>query len=163
MFKKWYERFKSWFVKKDEVKDDPSAPTYFHPSDHYEFVYHNGEKEVKADPIVIYRRIVSNRQVLLNKRSINEMLEEGEAANNFDKFNTMITKIREVFGLSSDLMELNCLAIFFNFIQFSNGVLGLPVLPVDRGSSQAQQPTSEGSGEKKETGHVPQVFDTPSN
>jgi hypothetical protein len=159
MFKKWYERFKGWF--QSPVTEEP-VDQFKPKEDNYVFVYWDGDKEVTIDPIVYYRKVLLSKVALFTPKTIMELLAEEE--NGFENYNKMVAKIREIFAIKpkeeGGLSEYKCLEVFHQFIGFCNGVMGLPVAPIDR--SKPQQPEGQKEVAKEEAPGVQKTPEPPS-
>jgi hypothetical protein len=126
VIRKWWGKLKSLFKRKEAQQQ----PDYYYPTDRHIFSYFNGEKEVKVDPIVLYRKMIPHKKVIFaeNPSPFDSLLSDDPKG-----YIDAISKIREVFDLKSfeegGVTEVKCFEVLNSFIDYCHNVQGLPVGP----------------------------------
>lgn len=142
MFRKTFTRLLAWlssFWRKQLVEQD--RWDYYKPIDRYVYKYHDGEKEVTADPMVLYKKVMAKWPI------IGKFLAEYKAvtdAETLARHDQLIAAIRELFGIKKleegGLSEQETLDLFNHFRIYANIISPEQPAPLPEPVKPAQEP-----------------------
>lgn len=110
-----FRKIWNWFRKEESI---PVGGVMYRPKDRMIFGYYDGEKEVLADPMILYKRIMDIGTELSVEMKVMRSKSKGARA----AHDSAVAKLRKVFDVKSledgGLTEVECLELFDVFINY---------------------------------------------
>lgn len=139
---------KKWFAALRNLL--PKQPVYdvYHPRERMIYTYFDGKKEVKVDPLILYKKVLQNRAEI----SINSSVANSASKDNQKAQEDLLQNIRDIFNLKplaeGGLTEIETLGVLDHFLIYTETIKkNSSLLQTSSTYTAASTPTSEGDAQ----------------
>lgn len=107
----------SWFKKKNKIEKTETFDVY-KPNERMIYVYWDGEKEIKSDPLTLYKRVMDSGPEM----SVNLKVSSSPSKDASVHHDCLVKKVREIFKLKSlddgGLTEMEAIGLLDHFLSY---------------------------------------------